>query len=78
MLHEIAASDLEVNTIVNPLRKLLRRVNTFVGTIDAIDLAARRVFATHGLDSHGHELAYDHVVLAFGFGTNFFNLPASQ
>jgi NADH dehydrogenase len=78
MLHEIAASDLEVNTIVNPLRKLLRRVNTFIGTIDAIDIAARRVFATHGLDGHGHELAYDHVVLALGSGTNFFNLPGVE
>jgi NADH dehydrogenase len=27
MLHEIAASDLEITNIVNPLRKLLRRVN---------------------------------------------------
>src|SRR5262245_64595442 len=42
MLHEIAASDLEISTIVSPLRKLLRRVNTVVGTIDAIDLAGRR------------------------------------
>ena len=38
MLHEVAASDLELSTIVNPLRKLLRRVNTFVGTIEAIDV----------------------------------------
>ena len=36
MLHEVAASDLELSTIVNPLRKLLRRVNTFVGTVEAI------------------------------------------
>jgi len=32
MLHEVAASDLELSTIVNPLRKLLGRVNTFVGS----------------------------------------------
>jgi len=31
MLHEIAASDLEITNIVNPLRKLLRRVKVFVG-----------------------------------------------
>jgi len=49
MLHEVASSELELNTIVNPLRKLLRRVKTFIGTIDAIDLGNRRVFATHGL-----------------------------
>ena len=75
MLHEIAASDLEVDTIVNPLRKLLRRVNTFIGTIDAIDIRTRRIVATHGLDGHAHELPYDHVILALGSDTNFFNLP---
>jgi len=31
MLHEIAASDLEITNIVNPLRKLLRRAKVFVG-----------------------------------------------
>ena len=30
MLHEVAASDLELHTIVSPLRKLLNRVRTFV------------------------------------------------
>ena len=38
MLHEVAASDLEVNTIVNPLRKLLRQVKTFTGNIETINL----------------------------------------
>src|SRR6059036_1465139 len=56
MLHEVAASDLELNTIVNPLRKLLRRVNTFVGSVEAIDLRARQVRVSHGLDRHTHDL----------------------
>src|SRR5690242_18898381 len=37
MLHEIAASDLELNAIVSPLRKMLHRVGTFVGTVERID-----------------------------------------
>jgi NADH:quinone reductase (non-electrogenic) len=78
MLHEVAAGDLELNTIVNPLRKLLRRVNTFIGTVHAIDVDTRRVFATHGLDDHSHELPYDHLILALGSGTNFFNLPGVE
>src|SRR5271155_3492380 len=52
MLPEVAAGELEQNTIVNPLRRLLRRVKTFVGTIEAIDLEARHVIASHGFDSH--------------------------
>src|SRR5271167_3439051 len=39
MLHEVATSDLEINTIISPLHKLLNRVATFVGNIEAIDLS---------------------------------------
>ena len=35
MLHEVAASDLELSTIVNPLRKLLGRVSTSWATSSA-------------------------------------------
>jgi NADH:quinone reductase (non-electrogenic) len=34
MLHEIAASDLEITNIVNPLRKLLRKVDVLVGDVN--------------------------------------------
>jgi len=43
MLPEVAAADFEQSTIVNPVRRLLKRVKSFVGSIDAIDLAARHV-----------------------------------
>jgi len=78
MLHEVAASDLEVSTIVSPLRKLLRRVHTFVGSVEGIDLAAQRVTVSHGEDGHTHELPYDHLVLALGAVTNFFGLPGVE
>lgn len=78
MLHEVAASDLELTTIVNPLRKLLRRVNTFVGDIEEIDLPARRVRVAHGFDRHAHELSYDCLILSLGATTNFFGLPGVQ
>src|ERR1700747_1093640 len=48
MLHEIAASDLEIANIVNPLRKLLRRVEVIVGDVDQIDLPNQRVLMSHG------------------------------
>src|SRR5262250_2672422 len=74
MLHEVAAGDLELSTIVNPLRKLLARVNTFVGNVEAIDLEARQVQVSHGLDGHTHDLQYDQLILALGSSTNFFGL----
>ena len=43
MLHEIAASDLEITNIVNPLRKLLRHVEVVVGDVNELDLLNRKV-----------------------------------
>ena len=38
MLHEVAASDLDITHIVNPIRKLLRHVKFFHGEVESIDL----------------------------------------
>jgi NADH dehydrogenase len=75
MLHEVAASDLDMTTIVNPVRKLLRRVEFFHGDVDSIDVENRQVHVSHGHQHHAHALPYDHLVLALGSVTNFFNLP---
>lgn len=78
MLHEVAASDLDMTHIVNPVRKLLRRVRFFQGSVETIDLHARRVFVSHGDEHHHHELEYEHLVIALGSVTNFFNLPGLE
>src|SRR5436190_19750771 len=51
MLHEIAASDLEITNIVNPLRKLLRRVEVLVADVMQIDLSNNRVLTSRGYGS---------------------------
>src|SRR6266849_6013722 len=78
MLHEVAASDLDLTTIVNPARKMLRRVNFFAGEVMQIDLAGRKVVVTHGFDHHTHTLEYDYLVLGLGSTTNFYGLPGLQ
>jgi len=75
MLHEVAASDLDLTNIVNPVRKLLRRVNFFAGDVERINLERKTVQVSHGFDHHHHEMPYDHLVIALGSITNFFNLP---
>jgi NADH:quinone reductase (non-electrogenic) len=75
MLHEVAAGDLDLTHIVNPVRKLLRRTHFFNGNIRSINLKERRVVAAHADDNHDHELFYDYLVLALGSVTNFYNLP---
>src|SRR5215470_13811884 len=75
MLHEVAASDLDLSNIVNPVRKLLKRVNFFAGEVESIDLPCKTVRVSHGFYHHHHDLAYDYLVLGLGSITNFFNLP---
>jgi NADH dehydrogenase len=75
MLHEVAAGDLDLTHIVNPVRKLLRRTHFFNGNIRSINLKERRVVVAHADDNHDHELFYDYLVLALGSVTNFYNLP---
>jgi NADH dehydrogenase len=77
MLHEVAASDLDITNIVSPVRKLVSNLEFFDGDVEAIDLPGRTVTVSHG-DGHTHELAFDHLVLAPGSVTNFFGLPGLE
>jgi len=78
MLHEVAASDLDITHIVSPLRTLLKRTTIFIGDVGSIDLDARRVRVAHGFELHEHELEYDHLVIALGSMTNFYGLPGLE
>jgi NADH:quinone reductase (non-electrogenic) len=78
MLHEVAASDLDITHIVSPLRTLLHRTSVFVGDVEGVDVARKVVSVSHGIDRHAHELEYDHLVVALGSTTNFYNLPGLE
>ena len=78
MLHEVAASDLDITHIVNPIRKLLKHAQFFHAEVNAIDLEGKRVKVFHGPGRHEHELAYDYLIVALGSTTNFYNLPGLE
>lgn len=75
MLHEVAASDLDLATIVSPLRRLLKRTRLFIGTVEDIDIEAQTIAVAHAGGLHQHELVYDHLVVALGAVTNFYDIP---
>ena len=75
MLHEVAASDLEITNIVNPLRKLLRKVEVLVGDVNEIDLQNKQVLISRGYRNNSQQLTYDHLVIALGSITNFYDIP---
>src|ERR1700752_372339 len=74
MLHEIAASDLEITNIVNPLRKLLRKVEVLIGDVNQIDLPNKQVVISHGYRDCSLQIHYDHLVIALGSITNFYDI----
>jgi NADH dehydrogenase len=75
MLHEVAASDLDLTAIVNPVRKMLKRASFFEGEVEAIDLSRKEVIVSHGFDHHQHSLPYDHLVIGLGAVTNLYEMP---
>jgi NADH dehydrogenase len=78
MLHEVAASDLDLTTIVNPARRMLRHVHFFAGEVSRIDIEQKRVVVSHGFDHHHHTLEYDFLVLGLGCVTNLYGIPGLQ
>jgi NADH:ubiquinone reductase (H+-translocating) len=73
MLHEVASGDLAPGDIVNPLRQILRHVNVIEAEVEDVDLEARRVRAIHGIGGGELEFEFDHLLLALGSETNFFD-----
>jgi NADH dehydrogenase len=75
MLHEVAAGDLDLSDIVCPLRQMLKHVRFLQADVDGIDLEARQVSLAYGVRRERRVLTYDHLVIALGSESNFFNLP---
>jgi NADH:ubiquinone reductase (H+-translocating) len=75
MLHEVASGDLYPSDIINPLRRILRNVNIVQGEVQAIDPKGRRIQCSGGVAQLEFELEFDHLLLALGSETNFFDLP---
>jgi NADH dehydrogenase len=78
MLHEVAAGDMGLSDIVCPLRKMLKYVRFLQADVDEIDLELREVTLTYGVHGEQRVLTYDHLVLALGSESNFFNLPGVE
>jgi NADH dehydrogenase len=78
MLHEVAAGDLSPGDIVNPLRRILRRVKLVVAEVKAIDLTTRTIHCRNALQNVELTFEFDHLLLALGGETNFFNTPGAR
>jgi NADH dehydrogenase len=75
MLHEVASGDLYAGDIINPIRRILRHVKFVEAEVDSIDLKTRFVHCTGGSQSIEVDLPFDHLLIALGSETNYFDLP---
>ncbi len=78
MLHEVAAGDLDVGDIVIPLRQMLKHAQFLEADVEAIDLVERHVTVTYSAQGLKKQLPYDHLLIALGSETNFFQLPGVE
>jgi NADH dehydrogenase len=78
MLPEVAAGDLDLTDIVSPLRQMLKHVQVLVADVESIDPVERRVNLAYGLNDGQKILSYDHLLIALGSETSFFNLPGVE
>jgi NADH dehydrogenase len=74
MLHEVAAGDLFPGDIINPLRRILRHVKVVEADVCTVDLTGRIVGCRGGMAEHELNFEFDHLLLALGSETNFFNM----
>jgi NADH dehydrogenase len=75
MLHEVAAGDLYPADIVNPIRRIIRHIKFVEAEVEEIDLTARRVRCLGGVARLALDFEFDHLLIAPGSETNFFDLP---
>src|SRR5437867_11539129 len=75
MLHEVAGGDLYPADIVNPNRRIIRHIKFVEAEVQAIDLTARRIRCVGGAARLALDFEFDHLLIAPGSETNFFDLP---
>jgi NADH:ubiquinone reductase (H+-translocating) len=69
LLPEIVSGAIETESILNPIRQVVKKADLYVGEAVEVDLDNQRVRINHGLYGHRQyprTLTYDHLVLALG------------
>lgn len=75
MLPEVISGSIGIFDTVSPLRRLLRKTNIQVRTVEAVDLENRVVTTSPGVKPVAHRIPYDYLVLALGNVTDFRRIP---
>lgn len=71
MLPEVISGSIEIQHIINPIRRLCKKTNLIVRDVEDIDLENRVVTTSPGFRPTPTRLKYDHLVLGMGTAMNF-------
>jgi NADH dehydrogenase len=75
MLPEVISGSIQIQNIINPIRRLCPRVNLEVREVESIDLERQVVTTSPGLRPVPNHVKYDHLVVGLGNVMNFSQLP---
>jgi NADH dehydrogenase len=75
MLPEVISGSVEIQHVINPIRRLCRRTNLHMREVQHIDLNRKIVTTSPGFRPTLQHIPYDHLVIALGTVMNFSKMP---
>lgn len=75
MLPEVISGSIEIQHIINPIRRLCRRTNLHMREVQEIDLDKKIITTSPGFRPTLQRLHYDYLVVALGTVMNFSRMP---
>ena len=75
MLPEVISGTIEIQHVINPIRRLCRRTNLHMREVQKIDLEAKVITTSPGFRPTLHHIPYDYLVIALGTAMNFSRMP---
>jgi len=75
MLPGVAAGTIEASHIVNPIRRLCKKISFHRGSVDEIDMENKKVKIVEKDITRQHWLEFDHLVIAMGLSTDMTRVP---
>ena len=75
MLPEVISGSIEIQHVINPIRRLCKRTNLHMREVQAIDLDQKIVTTSPGFRPTLQRVPYDHLVIAMGTVMNFSRMP---
>ena len=75
MLPGVAAGTIEASHIINPIRRLCKKITFHRASVDEIDVENKKVKIVEKDITRQHWLEYDHLVIAMGLSTDMTRVP---